>query len=146
LPGAWVINRLQCVERSIGKSRPCADDPAQENDAILVGNSGYGVDDFHRRRVAQQSGERGLCFSPSDAPEGTEGRNAYLAVAIVGQTEKDGDDRWPWACAATGISAHIWIGVLKEREDCLGGQRRLEVCGDADGDFLRRSLHNVPGD
>jgi hypothetical protein len=133
---------------SAGSARPGlgADQPAEKNDAVLVGDGRDGVDDLHRWRVAQQAEECRPRFPPAHAPEGAAGCNGHVGVAVLGQIKQERAGRWPWTGAAAGIGAHLGIGMLQEGQDRLGGHRRLEPGGDGDGDLPRRALDDVPGD
>jgi len=119
LPGTRVVDHLQGVTRGTGEAGPGADDPAEENDAILVGDGRNGVDDLDRRRVAQQAAERRSRLVPSHAPESAGSRDTDVAVAVVGEIQQHLESGWPRSGAAAGISAHFWIGIPEQGEDGL---------------------------
>jgi hypothetical protein len=109
-----VVDHLQGVARGVGQRWLRANEPAEENDAILVGDGWDGVDDLDRGRVTQQADECLSRFAPPHAPESAGSRAADVAVAVAGQIEERLEDGWPWRGAATGIGAHLGIGIVEE--------------------------------
>jgi hypothetical protein len=121
------------ASRAHPRGPAAADDPAEENDAILVGDSGDGVDDRGRGLLAQAAGKRRQGLVPSHPPERAGGGEASLRCRVVGELEQPWHQRQMLPGAIGGGGAQGGVGIPQEIEQGRGRQHGTEPRRDADG-------------
>ncbi len=128
-----MVNRTQGIERCRRQIRHGADDPPEQDDALLVGDRSDGIDELCGRFLSKIAHQERANLIASHKPESARGRHSHRPLKVVQQIAQLRNHNRRGLGEPARVRANQRIIVAQQLQHRAGRQLGTEARGCANG-------------